>query len=138
MLHSRAFSPVTLLLAGACAQVNDGSPGEPEPLTWTVEVSVTNAGDGFGSVDVMFPVGTPAQPCPAVLGPGESCSPSVSVERPIAQVVLRARSVEGSEFLGWGGDCAGAEEDCALQVPRELLVRLSVLTPFGVAPTTTH
>lgn len=133
MARPSPLSPAALLLVGACAQVSDGMPGEPEPLTWTVEVSVTNTGDGFGSVEVTFPVGTPEDPCPAVLGPGESCSPSVSVEAPIARVILRARSAEGSEFLGWGGDCAGAEEECALQVPREPMVRRAVLTPFRLA-----
>ena len=122
-----------MLLTG-CTNVPVGGKGELED-EFFVTVTITNVGNGSGSVDVQFSIGTPQAGCPAVLGPGESCSPSVASLFKVESVSLQVDPAAGSEFVRWDGNCAGTDGDCTIiNDSRELDVRFEVDVRFDLAP----
>ena len=118
----------TALFLGGClvqsrASVTDVVVGEN-----LIEVVAENVGDGFGSLaitylapdneGVLLPVNvTVVGPCP-LLGPGETCNPTIaqSLTTPITRVELEASSGPNSVFQGWtvGELCTGSETECLI------------------------
>jgi hypothetical protein len=74
------------------------------------ELSVQTEGQGEGIVECQVN-GGPYEPCPE----GETYPYET-------QVTLFAEPEAGSEFLQWGGDCAGIEAECQLTVEEALSV----------------
>ena len=124
---------MSLLLAG-CGGLPVGGPGELEDI-FNVTVVITNVGNGVGTVQVVFSIGTTQQPCPAALGPGESCSPFVESFFKVESVTLEAQPGEGSEFVGWDEDCTGTDGECTIINDLvELDIRFVVNVRFDLEP----
>ena len=122
-----------MLLVG-CNTVPVGGTGELED-EFNMSVVLTNVGTGSGSVGVVFSIGDVQDPCPAVLGPGEACSPSATSLFKVESVTLEAIALDGNDFLGWGVLCSGVEETCTLtNDSRELDVQFEVTVQFDLTP----
>ncbi len=120
-----------LVIAAACDLTITAGDGVEGPGTSRLTVSVTNVGTGFGSIDIAFPSGaTVRDPCPAVLGPGESCSPFVLLRELPRFVTVEASPAPGSRFVDWtGGHCSGTSTDCQAPVESGTDQSVVVLTP---------
>ena len=124
---------MSLLLAG-CNSLPVGGPGELSDV-FNVTVVITNVGNGVGTVDVQFSIGTTQQPCPAALGPGESCSPFVESFFKVESVTLGADPAAGSGFVSWDGNCTGTDDECTIIIDLvELDIRFEVQVQFDLAP----
>ena len=108
---------VALLLAACSSDVATLGLGERTDR-FTLTVSVTNVGNGFGRAEVVFSAGPAQNPCTVILGPGQSCAPFVlaSVRPETAEINVEAES--GSRFVGWtGANCIGTSTECTVQNP---------------------
>lgn len=129
-----AFGVTMSLLLAGCGDLPVGGPGELEDM-FNVTVVITNVGNGVGTVEVVFSIGTTQAPCPAALGPGESCSPFVESFFKVESVTLEAQAGEGSEFVGWDEDCTGNDGECTIINDLvELDIRFEVNVRFDLAP----
>jgi len=85
---------------------------------FTFTVRVTNTGAGSGFVRVSFPEGgTKQNPCPELLGPGESCAPFVRLPGPGGRADLAVGAASGDRFTGWvegAGQCTGRDTECTV------------------------
>lgn len=107
---------VALLLAACISELGSVGPGEQRADGFTLTVSVTNVGNGFGRAEVIFAAGPTQNPCTAILGPGQSCAPFVRafVSPETAQIDVDAEP--GSRFVGWtGAHCTGTSTECTVQ-----------------------
>ncbi len=107
---------VALLLAACTSELGSVGPGEQRADGFTLTVSVTNVGNGFGRAEVIFAAGPAQNPCTAILGPGQSCAPFVlgSVSPETANIDVAAEP--GSRFVGWtGAHCTGTSTECTVQ-----------------------
>ena len=108
---------VALLLAACTSEL--GTLGPDEERTFTLTVSVTNVGNGFGRAAVVFSAGPTQNPCTEILGPGQSCAPFVRA--PVSPQTAQTAQIEvdaepGSRFVGWtGGNCTGTDTECTVQ-----------------------
>jgi hypothetical protein len=75
-----------------------------------LELAVETEGNGEGVVE-----------CEVEFGPTEPCLESESYPYG-SEVTLYAVPAEGSEFVEWGGDCAGPEPECNLTLEEPLSV----------------
>ena len=127
----RRLAPAAILVVAAGCGLTISGGDDPEGPGTRLTVSVTNVGDGFGSVDIAFPLGTGVgDPCPAVLGPGASCSPFVFLRELPQFVSVEAHSEPGSRFTGWtGSHCSGASTECDAVVESGTDESLVVLAP---------
>lgn len=125
----------TLALAGCGMDIISGGGTEPT-MRFKLTVAVTNPGTGSGRIDVTFPAGDVQDPCPELLGPGESCSPYVVRNQPTTSVDLDVLAVEGSRFVGWfGGECSGIDEECTVTTnANDPEVEISVEPRFDLVP----
>ncbi|MDX1578633.1 MAG: hypothetical protein R3266_09110 [Gemmatimonadota bacterium] len=107
-----------LVAAAGCDLTSTAVGGVEGPGTNRLTVSVRNVGNGLGGVDIGFPAGTTVQnPCPAVLGSGESCSPFVLLFDLPSSVSVEARAEAGSEFVAWAdAECAAAGNECTVAI----------------------
>lgn len=128
-----------LLIAGAAALLwtacigRSGGQGilVPEPESFEVRVTVTNPGNGSGTVAISFSAGEVSDECP-VLGPGESCTRTATHTSRITGVALDADPAPGSRFVTYAGACSASADDpeCELDVPGETTVELNVDAVF--------
>lgn len=120
-----------LVIAASCDFTITAGDGVEGPGTSRLTVSVTNVGTGFGSIDIAFPSGaTVRDPCPALLGPGESCSPFVVLRELPQFVTVEASPATGSRFVDWSGDhCSGTSTDCQAPVESGTDQSVVVLAP---------
>lgn len=125
-----ALAAVLVIAASCDFSITAGDGGEG-PATSRLTVSVTNVGTGFGSIDIAFPSGaTVRDPCPTVLGPGESCSPFVLLRELPQSVTVEATPATGSRFVDWtNGHCSGTSTDCQAPVESGTDQSVVVLTP---------
>ena len=78
------------------------------PEEFALEVQTEGTGEGVVECEVEF-------------GPTEPCPPTEDYPYG-TEVTLYAQPEQGSQFLEWGGDCSGAEAECALTVEGPLSV----------------
>ena len=102
--------------AAACdMEILGTSRGEVVPERYSLTVTVTNVGTGFGRADVVFPSGTVENPCSDVLGPGDSCSPTATGPDRILTADIEVSAEPGSQFVGWTGThCTGTSTECTV------------------------
>lgn len=111
----------------------DPTGGVPEPVDHEVHVIATNAGDGAGRVVVTVPAGT-VKPCPALLGPGQTCTVEVTHTAAIPSATIVADPDDFSMFVRFSGDCGGTEPECTISMNEQsVTIILGVVFDLGVA-----
>ncbi len=116
---AHAIGLAVALLLAACSDLGSLGPGEQPTDSFKLTVSVTNVGNGFGRVSVVFPAGPAQNPCSEILGPGQSCAPFVRA--PVSPQTAQTAQIEvdaepGSRFVGWtGANCTGTGTECTVQ-----------------------
>lgn len=117
-----------VLVAGCLGSEPSNPTGpNPEPQEFKVSLTITNTGDGHGTVDVGLSGGSVgSDSCTSILGPDESCTVLAEHTERIESMTVTAEPEPYSRFASYSRGCMDSDPVCTVVTPMEQSSSISV------------